>query len=291
VGPELAPSLAAKLAKAESLIQDMGSVLVAFSGGADSALVLRLAAGSGGVRHVALTTHSPTTPPDDLEHARALAKTLGSRHIVVQADELATPGYAENAPNRCYLCKQTLYPVCVRAARDQGCHWIADGVNTDDLKDYRPGLKAAEEFGVRHPLVEAGISKNDVRALSRWLGLPTADKPASPCLSSRFPYGTRITHDALARVATAEAEMRALGFRDFRVRYLGTTARVEVSLVEQTRLTNPATAAAVRRRIGDTGFTNVVISPAPLRSGSLNDELPVVSLREAGARSEDPSVA
>jgi uncharacterized protein len=251
----------------------MGSAVVAFSGGVDSTLVVRAAADTPGLRFVALTTSSYTNTDDEVAEATRLAREIGAEHLVVDVDELATPGYAENPAHRCYLCKQTLYPVCERVARERGFAFVADGVNTDDLSDYRPGLRAASEHGVRHPLVEAGLSKSDVRALSRLYGLETADRPASPCLSSRFPYGTAITREGLARVAAAEAALRELGFVELRVRYLGETARVEVAAGELARLGDAAVREAAREGVMAAGFLDVAFSDVALRSGSLNDAL------------------
>jgi pyridinium-3,5-biscarboxylic acid mononucleotide sulfurtransferase len=203
--------------------------------------------------------------------------------VIVDVDELAMPGYAENPAHRCYLCKQTLYPVCEGLARERGFAFVADGVNCDDLGDYRPGLRAAAERGVRHPLVEAGLTKYDVRDLSRSYGLATADRPASPCLSSRFPYGTAITREGLARVAAAEAVLRRLGFIELRVRSLGATARVEVAAAEIARLRDGALREDARRRILATGFDDVAFSDLPLRSGSLNDGLRPAVVTSAGS--------
>jgi len=248
-------------------------VVVAFSGGVDSTLLLRAAADTPGLVAVALTTVSPTNTREEVDEAARLAASFGVEHVLVDVDELDTPGYAENPAHRCYLCKQTLYPLCFDLARARGFDAVADGVNTDDLGDWRPGLRAAAERGVRHPLVEAGLSKADVRAVSRLYGLATAERPASPCLSSRFPYGTRITHEGLARVAAAEAALRRLGFVELRVRHLGATARVEVAAAEIARLGHEDTRQAVRRGVLDAGFEDVVLSQEPLRSGSLNDAL------------------
>lgn len=255
------------------VLGDLGSAVIAYSGGVDSTLVVRAAADTPGLRFVALTTSSATNTADEVEEAARLAREIGAEHLVVGVDELATPGYAENPAHRCYLCKETLYPVCEDVMRDRGFAFVADGVNTDDLGDWRPGLRAAAERGVRHPLVEAGMSKADVRELSRWYGLATAGRPASPCLSSRFPYGTAITREGLARVAAAEAALRGLGFVELRVRYLGATARVEVAAGELRRLDEEAVRDAARRGILAAGFSDVVFSASALRSGSLNDAI------------------
>lgn len=276
----LADEDAASLARLQEILAAMGSAVLAYSGGVDSTLLVRAAAATGGLRFVALTTRSATNTPQEIEEAARFASDLGFEHVVVDVDELATPGYAENPVHRCYLCKQTLYPVCEDIARERGLAFIADGVNTDDLSDYRPGLRAASERGVRHPLVEAGLSKAGVRELSRFYGLATADRPASPCLSSRFPYGTSITREGLAQVAAAEAALRALGFVELRVRYLGEAARVEVAADEIARLDDLQLREAARCGIVAAGFTQVVFSEAPLRSGSLND---AVALRRSDA--------
>ncbi|HYC54467.1 MAG TPA: ATP-dependent sacrificial sulfur transferase LarE [Candidatus Binatia bacterium] len=271
-------SLDAKHQRLLSCLRQMGSAVLAYSGGVDSTLVLAAAAGArrksaDGLRLLAVTTDSPTNTREEVEQARTLAAAIGIEHIILATNELETPGYAENPANRCYLCKQTLYPLCRDVARQRGLAWVADGVNCDDLSDYRPGLRAATEQGVRHPLVEAGLSKAEVRELSRRYGLPTAEMPASPCLSSRFPYGTRITEQALAQVAAAEAALRELGFRELRVRYYGSRARVEIAAQEHGRLAQAAVAQAASRAVMDAGFSEVELAAEPLRSGSLNEAL------------------
>jgi uncharacterized protein len=251
----------------------MESVVIAYSGGVDSTLVLRAAVDTPGLRFVAVTTRSPTNTAEEVAEASRLAREFGARHLVVDVNELDTPGYAENPPQRCYLCKQTLYPECEKVMQQHGFSFVADGVNVDDLGDYRPGLRAAAERGVRHPLVEAGLTKAGVRALSRHYGLATADRPASPCLSSRFPYGTAITREGLARVAAAEAALRDLGFVELRVRSLGTKARVEVESHELGRLEDRTVRETARARLLAEGFDDVEFSDTALRSGSLNDVL------------------
>src|SRR5258705_3762925 len=232
-------ALDTKLACLRAVLGELPSALVAFSGGVDSSFLLRVAHEVLGERCVALTTRSPTTPEGDLDDADRLAAVLGVEHLRIEANELDIPGYAENAPNRCYLCKDSLFTICLREAGRRGIAAVLDGVNLDDLADHRPGLRAAAEQGVRHPLVEAGFLKADIRAASRTLALPTWDRPASPCLSSRFPYGTHITPERLARVAAGERFLQARGFRDLRVRYHGEVARLEVPVAAMARLLEP----------------------------------------------------
>ena len=187
-----------KLAELEAELREMDRVLVCFSGGVDSSFLLRVAHDVLGARAIALTTVSPTNPDEDTEDAVALARDLSVEHVVVHANELEIPNYRENPTNRCYFCKSNLYEIAAAEAERRGIPWIVDGVNRDDLGDYRPGLKAAEERTIRHPLAEVGMTKQEIRDASRGLGLSTFDRPASPCLSSRFPYGTEITLDGLA---------------------------------------------------------------------------------------------
>lgn len=262
-----------KLSALRGSLRDMERALVAFSGGVDSSFLLRVAVEELGERVVALTTRSPTAPEDDEAIALALAEALGVRHLVIDANELEIPGYAENPVNRCYLCKGSLYDICRAEAATLGIAHIVDGVNLDDLGDYRPGLKAAEEQGVRHPLAEVGLTKTEIRALSRRLGLPTADKPSSPCLSSRFPYGTLITLDGLRKVAAAEQVLRRLGFPECRVRNHDPVARIEVPAAELPRLIEPALRAVLVREMQGLGFAYVTVDLQGFRSGSLNETL------------------
>lgn len=266
-------TVAAKVERLRALLGSVDSALVAFSGGVDSSFLLHEAAGVLGARCVALTTVSPTTPPDDKDDAVRLAAALGVTHVVRDTDELAVPGYAANPVNRCYFCKDNLFVICAEEARARGLAVVLDGANVDDLADHRPGLAAAAEQGVRHPLVEAGLTKDDIRAASRAAGLATWDRPASPCLSSRFPYGTAITHEALARVAAAERVLRDLGLRDLRVRHHDTLARIEVPAEAMPLLLEPAVRERVTSELRRLGYAWVTLDLVGFRSGSLNEVL------------------
>jgi uncharacterized protein len=261
------------MAALRATLRDCGRVLVAFSGGVDSSFVLRVAVEELGENVIALTTKSPTAVDDDLVLAVALAEEWGVRHLIVDANELEIPGYAANPTNRCYFCKDRLYDICWTEATKLGIVHVVDGVNQDDLGDYRPGLQAASERAVRHPLAEVGLSKAEIRSASRELGLPTWDKPSSPCLSSRFPYGTAITLEALRRVGAAERVLHRLGFRECRVRFHDPIARVEVPAQDLGRLASDDVREVVLRELQALGFRYVTADLQGFRSGSLNEGL------------------
>ncbi len=263
-----------KLEHLERLLHALPSALLAFSGGVDSAFLLAVAHDVLGDRLTALTSVSPTNPEADIADAKTLAAALGVRHLVIDSNELEVPGYAANPVDRCYLCKSRLYEICAAEARARGIAVIVDGVNADDLHDYRPGLRAGTEHAIRHPLAEAALTKDEIRIASRARGLTTWDRPASPCLSSRFPYGTEITRERLRVVASAEDGLRALGFRTLRVRFFGEAARVEIARDELPRLDDPALHAAARDVVLAAGFRAVTIDPDGFRSGRLNDAIP-----------------
>ena len=263
--------LAEKKKRALELLKDRRCVLVALSGGVDSAVLLSLALEAlGPDRVLAVTGWSPSVTNEDLEDARAVARTLGAKHKVVETHELSRPGYRANEGDRCYHCRTELFEVLGGLAFREGLETIAYGAIQGDLEDYRPGMKAASERGIIAPLLEAGLTKQEVRLLASEAGLPVQDKAASPCLSSRIPAGTEVNEERLAQVAQAESAMRALGFQQFRVRYHGEVARLELDDEGDRRILDPEFRARVVEAIRGAGFRFVALDLEGYRSGSLN---------------------
>ncbi|HKY06930.1 MAG TPA: ATP-dependent sacrificial sulfur transferase LarE, partial [Candidatus Binatia bacterium] len=259
----------AKFERLSALLSEYDRLLVAFSAGVDSTFLLKAAHMALGDGAIALTANSPSIPAGELAAARQFAGRLGCRHIVLDTNELDNPSYAQNPSNRCFFCKDELYRICRAEADKLRIEVIVDGTNLDDLGDHRPGLKAAAEWGVRHPLVQAEMTKEDIRRYSRQLELPTWDKPSSPCLSSRFPYGTAITRERLKQIGSCELFLKQMSFREFRVRYHGDLARIEVSQSEIDRLLEKSTRDAVVEKFRELGFKFVSLDLQGFRSGSL----------------------
>lgn len=265
--------VAAKLNQLRAIFTDMEQALVAYSGGIDSTLVAKVAYDVLGNRALAVTANSPSLLPEDLVEAQAQAAAIGIRHEVVATHELDNPNYAANPVNRCYFCKSELHDTLKPLALSRGYPYVVDGVNADDLSDYRPGIQAARERGARSPLAEVGMTKLEVRQTAQELGLPWWDKPAQPCLSSRFPYGETITAEKLQRVGRAERYLRQLGYRTLRVRSCGDTARIELPAELLKAFVNQSDLEALVAALQNFGFTYVTLDLEGFRSGKLNQEL------------------
>lgn len=262
--------LAQKLEQLKQIFTAMDRALIAYSGGIDSTLVAKVAYDVLGDRALAITAESPSLLPEDLEEARIQAAAIGIPHEIVQTHEMDNPNYTANPVNRCYFCKSELHDTLKPLALRRGYPYVVDGVNADDLQDYRPGIQAAKERGARSPLAEVGVTKIEVRQLSQQLGLPWWDKPAQPCLSSRFPYGEEITVAKLQRVGRAELYLRKLGWKNLRVRSEGDTARIELppEQIKEFILTTdlPQLVAAFQ----EFGFIYVTLDLEGFKSGKLN---------------------
>lgn len=266
-----------KLARLKRIFAEMDRALIAYSGGIDSTLVAKVAYDALGNRVLAVTAESASLLPEDLEDARIQAAEIGIAHEIVQTHEMDNPSYRANPVNRCYFCKSELHDTLKPLALDRGYPYVVDGVNADDLSDYRPGIQAAQERGARSPLAEVGITKVEVRELAKFLGLPWWDKPAQPCLSSRFPYGEEITVAKLQRVGRAERYLRNLGLKNLRVRSEGDTARIELPAEQIKEFVLNADLSTLTTAFQSYGFIYVTLDLEGFRSGKLNQVLQFTS--------------
>jgi len=272
----MTPGLRQKYERLLGILKEWESVLVAFSGGADSTFLAKVAKDALGDKALLVTADSETYPASELEESRRLARHLGMRHLVIETRELDNPEYARNAPNRCFFCKEELFTKLGPLAAREGMAHLVYGANMDDLGDHRPGMEAAKRMGVRAPLIEAEFWKTEIRELSREFDLPTWDKPSFACLSSRFQYGDGITAEKLRQVDAAEAFVRSLGFKQFRVRHHDRLARLEIAREEMARLWEDDIRDSIVERFRELGYLYVAVDLQGFRSGSANDALKLI---------------
>jgi uncharacterized protein len=271
----------------KALLDEMKPAVLAYSGGVDSSLLLRAASEVMGAGLIAATAVSETYPAGELQSAKDFARSLGVTHRILRTEELASEEYVQNPPDRCYYCKKELFEKLRKLADTEGISFILEGSNTDDLSDHRPGRKAAGEYAIRSPLVEAGLSKSEVRELARGLALPVWDKPSLACLSSRIPYGTRITPEILKAIQTAEDHLRAYGFRQVRVRHHGDMARIEVDRSDFAKLLSSGVAERITAALKEIGYTYVCLDLAGYRTGSMNEGMIRMRSSDCGLRNKE----
>jgi len=276
-----------KLENLKEILLNMESVLIAYSGGVDSTLLLKVSKDTLGDKVLAVTANSLTYPSWEIEAAREMAQRLGARHMVIETQELANPEFVNNLPDRCYYCKRELFSKLALIAKEFDLNYVLDGSNYDDLNDFRPGMQAAREFKVRSPLKEAAFTKEDIRQLSKELGLPTWDKPSFACLASRFPYGTAITKENLIRIGEAERFLRSSGMRQVRVRHYNHIARIEATQEQISKLLSKELRGKIVNKFKDLGYTYVTVDLEGYRTGSMNEVLPQKTEENAGFRVQE----